>query len=58
MAGQLIGVEEREHYTVRLWCGDAGYHLSSHCKPESADFGLPAVGYRYRSLEAAQADRE
>ena len=51
MAGQLIRVEEREHYTVRLWRGDAGYHLSSHLKPESADFGLPAVAYRYRTFE-------
>ncbi len=55
MAGQLIRVEEREHYTVRLWRGDASYHLSSHLRPESADFGLPAVAYRYRTFEAARA---
>ena len=55
MAGQLIRVEEREHSTVRLWRGDAGYHLSSHLKPESAALGMSVVAYRYRTFEAARA---
>ena len=55
IAGRLIRVEERGQYTVRLWRGDAGYHLISHLKPESAAFGMPAVAYRHRTFEAARA---
>ncbi len=55
MAGQLIRVEERAHYTVRLWRAAAGYHLISHLKPEAAALGTSAVAYRYRTFEAARA---